>query len=108
MSQKADRKAAKSAYAERKEVWAVIAVRIGAAVWVTLKPDAKALENRLGFMLRQGGESAPGMRAAYGEAGTLEVEVLERLDEDLSPMARERVGEERLAAWAEELAARRF
>lgn len=108
MSAKMDRKAAKAAWLERKEDWSVIAVRIGESVWVTLKPDAKALENRLGFMLRQGGETTPGMRAAYAEAGELRVEVLERLDEDLSPMARERVGDERLEHWAAELGARAF
>ena len=103
-----DKRAAKAAYREKPQDWAICAVRIGAAAWVTLKPDVSALENRLGFMLRQGGEAAPGMRAAYAVAGAVTVEAVERLDPKLSALARETLAEARLAHWAGALGARVF
>ncbi len=108
MISKEDRRAAKQAWRERKEDWAICAIRIGEAVWVSLTPDAKALENRISFMLRQGSEPVQGMKSAHAEAGALSFEVLERLDPELSPMARERVGDERCAHWANTLSAQRF
>lgn len=108
MREKSDRRAAKAAYRERRQDWAICAVTIGDQAWVTLKPDAGALENRLGFMLRQGSEAAPGMGSAYAQAGEVALEVVERLDPKLSDMARERVGEARLAYWAQALGAKLF
>jgi hypothetical protein len=107
---KAARRAAKTAWRERAPGWAVVSVRIGARRWVRLTPDAGALENRLGFMLRQGGGYglAPGMAAAYGAGGALAVTEVERLDAALSVFARERVGTERLAHWAQALDAAVF
>ncbi|MEJ1997134.1 MAG: hypothetical protein P8X76_03035 [Maritimibacter sp.] len=107
LSQEA-RRAAKTAWRERKQDWVICAVRIGGSVWVELTPDARALENRIGFMLRQGSEAAPGMRAAYAEEGALSFEIVEKLEEDLSPLARERIGEERLKYWSAQLSARIF
>lgn len=95
------RRDAKAAYRDRKQEWAIVAVVIGEAAWLTLTPDAKALENRLGFMLRQGNGPMAAMNVAYREIGAIELEVLEKLDEALSPMARERVGKARLAHWAD-------
>lgn len=97
------RRAARTAYRERKVVWVIASLQIGAQVWVTMTPDAAALERRLGFSLRTGGDGAPGMRAAFAEAKGLKVEVLERLDETLSAMARDTLGKKRLAHWAEVL-----
>lgn len=105
---KASRKAAKAAWAERRANWTIVAVRIGDRAWVTLTPDPAALERRLGFGMRTGAGGAPGMRAAYGEAGAVNVEALERLDTELSPLARERIGKERLAVWRERLGAVAF
>lgn len=107
---KENRRAAKTAWREREERWEIVAIRIGAQVWVRLTPNAAALENRIGFMLRTGGGRglAAGMAAGYAEAGEMRCEVVERLDEDLSPLARERVGAARLAHWAEALGARTF
>ncbi len=108
MISKENRRAAKQAWLERKEVWAICEVRIGAASWVSLTPDAKALENRIGFMLRQRSEPVQGMKSAYAEAGEMRFEVLEWLDLELSPMARERIGAGRLEHWSAELSARIF
>ncbi len=107
LSQEA-RRAAKTAWRERKQDWVICAVRIGGSVWVELTPDARALENRIGFMLRQGSEAAPGMRAAYAAEGALSFEIVEKLEEDLSPFARERIGDERLKYWSAQLSARIF
>lgn len=105
---KADRRAVKAAYRERKQDWSICAVRIGGQAWVKLHPDPRAFENRIGFSLRQRGAPAPGMLAAWDSAGEVTVEVLERLDPKLSEMARERVGEARLAHWAAALGATAF
>lgn len=102
------RRAAKAAFAERKAEWAICVVRIGAARWVTVKPDAAALDRRLGFSLRSGGAGAPGMREAFAGAGEVRVDVVERLDDTLSPMARDRLAQKRLAHWAETLGATLF
>ncbi|GKY89068.1 hypothetical protein [Sinisalibacter aestuarii] len=109
MGGKLDRRAAKAAWRERKADWAVTSMRIGDSVWVKLTPDPVALENRLRFMLKQGGAGlAPGMVAACKAHGEVNFEVLERLDADLSDLARERVGEARLAHWQAALGARRW
>jgi hypothetical protein len=102
------RRAAKAEYRERKQGWAIVAVKIGGQVWVTLSPNPQALENRLGFMLRQGAGPVAAMNEAYKEAGAVELELLKKLDEELSPLARERVGKEKLAYWAERLGAAVF
>lgn len=103
-----DRRAAKAAWRERGADWTICALRIGDAVWLKSVPDAGAFERRIGFSLRSGGPAAPGMAAAYARAGAVTVEVVERLDPELSDMARETLLETRLADWAERLGARRF
>lgn len=109
MEGKIDRRAAKAAWREREQGWAVVSVRIGARVWVKLTPDAGALENRLSFILKQGGTGlAPGMGAAWGEAGELQFDVLEQLDGELSDLARDRVGAARLSHWEAALGAQRW
>lgn len=107
---KAARRAAKSAWSERKSAWAVVSVTIGPRVWVKLTPDAGALENRLGFMLRQGGGRglAPGMAEAYAARPEPIFTTCETLKDDLGEMARERIGAARLAHWAEALGATPF
>lgn len=106
---KAARQAAKRAWREREAQWQIVALRIGPGVWLRLTPDAGALENRLRFMLRQGGGGlAPAIRSAHAEARNFTLERLERLRSDLTPLARERIGKARLAHWAERLGAGRF
>ncbi|MEC7762227.1 MAG: hypothetical protein VX874_10000 [Pseudomonadota bacterium] len=107
---KDQKRAAKAAWGERKADWSICAVRVGDAVWVKGVSDPAALERRLSFMLRTGGSNgAPaGMQAAFHEAGVISVEVVEKLDEDLSAMARETAMKDRLAHWAETLNATPF
>lgn len=103
-----DKRAARAAWKEREADWAICAVRIGAAVWVKCVSDPAAFERRMSFMLRtgQGRGAAPGMMEAFREAGGVTVEVVERLDTDLSDMARETAAKDRLAHWAQRLDAR--
>jgi hypothetical protein len=107
---KDQKRAAKAAWSERKADWAICIVRIGAAMWVKAVSDAAALERRLSFVLRTGGANgAPaGMQAAFREEGTVTVEVVERLDDGLSDMARETLVKDRIAHWADELGATPF
>lgn len=110
MSSKDQRRAARTAYVEREQTWAIVAFRFGAACWITLTTDQRALENRLGFTLRQGQARIGTMQGAWEAAGRPEVsaEVLETLKSDLSPMARETLAEARLDHWGASLGATRF
>lgn len=101
-----DRRAAKTTWRERRLDWAIVAVRIGDAVWLKLTPDPAAFENRTRFMLRQGHGPGRDMQTAWEAAQAVTVEVMERLDPDLTEFARERVGAARLAHWAGTLDAR--
>ncbi len=103
---KMDRRAAKAQWRERKEDWAIASVRIGAGVWLKLTPDPASFENRVRFMLRQGAGLGGDMQTAWTDTQAITVEVVERLDPNLSALARERVGAARLAHWAEILGAR--
>ncbi len=104
-----DRRAARRAWVEREVTWTICAIRVGARVWVKCVSDPGALARKLGFMLRHGSRSglAPGMAEADDGSGAVTVEVVETLDRDLSPMARETVAEARLAHWAGVLGASR-
>jgi hypothetical protein len=101
MGDKIDRRAAKTAWRERKADWAVVALRIGGRTWLKLTPEPEAFGNRMRFMLRQGGGAglAPGMAEAWRQAGAVEIDVLERLDPALPEISRERVGAARLDHW---------
>lgn len=103
---KLDRRTAKVAWRERKLDWAIAAVRIGDQVWVKLTPDPAAYENRIRFMLRQGAGPSRDMQAAWSAVQSVTVETVERLDPDLSDLARERIGEARLTHWTETLGGR--
>ncbi|WP_375691467.1 hypothetical protein [Pseudooceanicola sp. LIPI14-2-Ac024] len=98
-----DKRAARAAWKDRTEAWVIYAARTGGQVWVGISNDVAAAENRLGFTLRQGQCRVPGMQAAFDD--TLDVEVLEELDPELGPMARQEVARVRRDAWAAELGA---
>ncbi|MBV7409582.1 hypothetical protein [Maritimibacter sp. DP1N21-5] len=105
---KADRRAAIDAYKERKADWCLVAIRIGQAIWVKVVADPAAFERRMSFTLRTGSAPLPAMGAAYRESPDVSVKVLERLDEDLSDMARDTMIKARLKYWMAELGAGRF
>lgn len=103
-----DRRAVKAAYRERTPDWAICALRIGDKVWVTATADCVALENRFGFMLRQGASRIIGMDAAFAAAGGFTLERLETLDDTLGAVGRETLIKDRLAYWQHTLGAGRF
>ena len=98
-----DKRAARSAWKERKTEWTVYAARTGGAVWVGVTRDLDAIGNRLGFTLRTGDCRTKGMQAAYD--GTLDIEPLETLDPTLGPLARQEAIRERRAHWCAALGA---
>lgn len=106
--EKTDRRKARDAWKERKADWAIMAVRIGDGVWLKLVSDPAAFERRMGFTMRTGSAPLPDMAEAYRAAGTVEIEVVERLDPELSDMARDTEAEARMAHWKEELEAKVF
>lgn len=105
-----DRRAIRTAYRERPADAGIFAFRGPApgAVWVGGSPTLGSIENRLRFTLRHGPHRAPGLTEAWAAAGGagFVFEVLERLDPELSPMARGDALKERAAHWQTALGAR--
>jgi hypothetical protein len=107
-----DRKAAVSAYKERKVEGGVYAVRCPASgeVWVGGAPDLSTIQNRLWFTLRQGASPHRSLQTAWNAHGAeaFSFEIVERLDEETIGYIRNRVMKERLARWAAQLRAVRI
>lgn len=106
---KSERKAAVSAYKERKVEAGIYAIRCSASgeTWVGSAPDLSTIQNRQFFTLRQGGNMAKTMQAAWNEHGAdaFTFEVLETLPEEDMALSRDRRLKELLADWAAELGA---
>lgn len=105
-----DRKALVAAYKEdRKPVAGVYAVICGATgeAWVGRSPNIDRQQNSLWFTLRSGTFAFRSLQSAWAEHGEAEFrfEQLDRLREDLSPMARDTELKERSARWRERLGA---
>ncbi|MAQ84238.1 MAG: hypothetical protein CMH12_13510 [Maritimibacter sp.] len=94
-----DRRSIKTQWKDTPPDAGIYAVRVGAGVWIGATLRLGAAERRLRFTLKTGGARPPALQAAY--RGEMEFEVLERFDEDISPMARERLSKERRAHWVE-------
>jgi hypothetical protein len=107
-----DRKAAVSAYKERKVEAGIYAVRCQTSdeVWIGGAPDLSKIQNRLWFTLRQGTNMHPSVQSAWNAHGSeaFSFEIVERLDEESVGYVRNRVMKERLAWWAEQLRAVRI
>lgn len=101
------KKAARTEWRERKIEAGVFAVRCAGATWVGATRTLDKAENRIGFELRTGVARIPGLQAAWSgaEGGDFVYEVLERLDPELSEMARDRILKEKVAAWRDRLGA---
>ncbi|MCC7023310.1 MAG: GIY-YIG nuclease family protein [Thermomicrobiales bacterium] len=98
-----DRRAAKAAYKERKPAAGVYAVRCAPTgeVWVGATPNLDAIQNRIWFTLRHGGDAFRSLQMAcqeHGE-GSIAFEALERLDEEVSPLRRNDLLKQRAAHW---------
>lgn len=98
-----DRKAAIAAYKERKPAAGIYAIRCAAngACWVGSAPNLDTIRNRIWFTLREASHPNAAVRAAWRAHGAqaFSYEELERLDDDLGALTRERMLKDRLAHW---------
>ena len=110
MESKADRKEAIRKFKERKPALGVFAVRCTASgrVWVDMSRNLEAAKNGSWFCLRNGSHRDKALQAEWNARGeaAFQYEILEKLDDDVHPMA---VGDLLKAArtrWIEQLGAR--
>lgn len=104
------RKQAMAEYRERKVFPGIFALHCDPAgqSWVGKAPDLSTIENRIRFMLASGTTARSGLKAAIEAHGpdAFRFEELERLEPDLSAMARDTELKSRLLFWAEKLEAK--
>jgi len=100
---RSERKAAVSAYKERKPVAGLYAIRCAATgeQWVGAAPDLSTIWTRRSFALRQGVETNRAIQGAWNAHGaeSFAFRVLEEIDLDELPYGRERALKERIAHW---------
>jgi hypothetical protein len=98
-----DRKAAITAYKERKTAGGIFAVRCTASgqIWVGQTPNLDTIQNRIWFTLRLGTNSNRDLQSAWSAHGgeTFTFEPLERLKDEESPYVRDAVLKERALHW---------
>jgi hypothetical protein len=104
---RSERKAAVSAYKERKAIAGVYAIRCAAneAQWVGAAPDLSTIWTRRSFALRQGVETNPTLQSAWNAHGpeSFAFRILEEIDLEQLTYGRERALKERIAHWREAL-----
>ncbi|MCF1709589.1 GIY-YIG nuclease family protein [Tabrizicola sp. J26] len=100
----AARKSAISDYKERKASAGIYAISCLATgqVWVGRAPDTGAIANRVWFMLRQNASTHRSLQEAWNQQGAeaFTLEIVEVLDPDLTPYARQDALKTRLGHWA--------
>jgi hypothetical protein len=106
-----NRKEAIAEYKHRKTPRGVYSVRFAddGAVFVDAVPDLGAAKNGLLFALRTGTHRNPELQAewnAHGESA-FRYEVLEKLEDDLAPMAWRDLLKDKKKEWIEKLGARK-
>jgi len=104
-----DKKQAIADWKSRKTPRGTYSVRFaaGGPVWVDATPDLDAARNRLLATLRIGAHTNKYLQAAWNERGEagFRYEVLEKLDDDLSPMAWRDLLKEKKKLWMAKLKA---
>lgn len=104
---RSERKAAVSAYKERKSLAGVYAIHCAATgeQWVGTAPDLSTIWTRRSFALRQGIEPNPALQSAWNVHGpeSFTFKILEEIDLDELTYGRERALKERIAHWREAL-----
>ena len=104
------RKEAIKDYKARKPQRGTFAVRCKATglVWVGATPTLDTAQNRVWFALRLGASHEKALQAEWNAHGeeAFEYEILERLDDDVNPLAIKDLLNERKSEWAERLGAR--
>lgn len=98
-----DKKAAITAYKERKTVAGIYVIRCAASgqAWVGQTPNLDTIQNRIWFSLRMGSHAnrdLQGVWAAHGEA-TITFEAVERLKDEELAYVRDTLLKERAAHW---------
>jgi hypothetical protein len=100
---RSERKAAVSAYKERKAIAGVYAIRCAATEeqWVGSAPDLSTIWTRRTFALRQGIETNKALQSAWNLHGpeSFTFRSLEEIDLDELTYGRERALKERVAHW---------
>jgi hypothetical protein len=107
--QRVDRKAAVAAYKERKIVAGIYAVRCvpTGQRWLGKAVELSRVQNGLWASLRMGTSYFKTLQAAWNEHGetAFVLEEVERLPDDVEPIAQPRFLKERLEHWKAELSA---
>jgi hypothetical protein len=100
---KEDKKAAIAEYKKRESTTGIFAVRCIASgvVWVGKAPNLDTIQNRLWFALRHGGSPHRELQNAWHDHGpeALSFEVLETLEHEELPYARNALLKERMSHW---------
>lgn len=101
-----ERKAAVSAYKERKVPAGIFAVRCAATgqCWIGRAPDLTTIQNRIWFMLRLGSATCASLQAAWcvqGE-GAFAFEVIEQIADEEDAYIRGKLLKSRQAYWCGE------
>lgn len=96
-------------YKARKPVRGAYAVRCTATgrVWVGSSPNLNAAQNGIWFSLRHGGHRDKALQDEWNAHGepTFQYEILEKLDDDISPLAVNDLLKEKRRYWAARLGA---
>jgi hypothetical protein len=104
---RSERKAAVSAYKERKAVAGGYAIRCAATdgQWVGAAPDLSTIWTRRAFALRQGIEPNQTLQSAWNVHGadSFTFKILEEIDLEQLTYGRARALKERIAHWREAL-----
>ncbi len=107
--QREGRRAAVSAYKERKADPGIYVVRCAASgqQWVGSAADLRTIWNRFSFMLRQGGARPASLQDAWRSHGAenFTFEVVERLDPETFSVGRDRTLRDRVEYWRDALPA---
>ncbi len=107
--ERSERKAAVSAYKERKAIAGVYAVRCAATdeQWVGTAPDLSTIWTRRAFALRQGAETNKALQSAWNLHGpeSFAFRILEEIDLEQLTYGRERALKERVEHWRQVLGA---
>jgi hypothetical protein len=98
-----DRKAAITAYNERKQVVGVFAVRcsVSGEIWVGKTPNLDTIQNRFWFTLRQRAHPNRELQSAWSAHGeaSFSFEVLEQLPDEEGSYSRDILLQERVDHW---------
>jgi hypothetical protein len=104
---RSERKAAVSAYKERKAIAGVYAIHCAATdeQWIGTAPDLSTIWTRRAFALRQGIETNGTLQSAWNTHGaeSFAFKILEEIDLDELTYGRERALKERVAHWRDVL-----